>query len=519
MAYSYNKGPIIELSQIGGFTNRTPGKSAYKEAINVCRSLGKNVCIKPQMDSAQSDGFGEISGGWTETGPNRHSLYTVQPISVDVWESDDENTIKQRKVQPISNGIYCCEFQSFEYLDEDYKGAKSWIVNLEGEFQKRYHLAIPVDAKFIVYSQTSKLGLSVQKVDDSSYSPISHPNGDVPTGWPDKSAQVFCQIIGKPSNSVLATFLTTHGELGIKAGDNWDGNSKSNIVQYGSKIKFYNARSKKYLATNKTPYSHIPDQNMAQVVAREHSSSDIWTVEPVHTERTGVITSGDVLYLFNPHTNGRLAANITMDTVPGSALTDVLVTTYSNNNDLSDCQWRVQPVSGSYWYSDSSVRLQHVKTGKVLQIVNGTKAESNTVTIVLGSYYDHRSEWSTEVVKHGAGISKLQQCSMYLNQIARARQLAQNNGPDRDIAMASAHKLLGQFNRECHEISNQAYNKTMLKLYADIRKQLDLLMKETGLYNNYHRHEVTLHNNMKQHDAVIKKQQAKLKAQSVKKRV
>lgn len=254
-----------------------------------------------------------------------------------------------------------------------------------------------------------------------------------------------------------------------------------NMVTYGSKITFYNAESNKYMAI---------------------SHSQEWVIEPVHTECEGPIARGAMIYLFDPHTKGRLAANIT---VPGPDPQSVLVTTYLQQDALSDCQWRVQPIDDDYWHNGGNVRLQHVTTGKVLYITDDTAACHGT--IALGSQYNHRSKWTTKVIGHEVIVNKMQQYSMYLNQIVRARQLAQTSGPTRDAAMKSASQLIDRFNRECYEIPRQAYDRAIWKIYAEIREQLNLLVKETRLFRNYHGLEVALCNNIKQQQILMRQKE------------
>lgn len=506
--------------------HRAPGRdreqSTYREAVNVCRKLGKKICTKKQLEQAQDDGFGSASCGWTSTGPDKHNLFTMQPVSVDLWASDE---VRECRVQPISSGkadIYCCDLfnvENLQYLDDEYKHADLWIAKLEQAFNKRYGDGIPVNAKFVVWSEDSH-GLAVEKVDETYYRLVAHPKGAVPKAL---KTSIPCQLKGKDSSTVRATFITAHKELNIQSGSNWDGHVTQTVVNYGSKVKFYSSKYKKYLVTSKTPYSHISTP-VPQVVAYDHASSDVWTIQPVDPDKESMnIANGDLVHLYDPHTDGLLVANIALSPVPGSAPQEVLVSTYSR--PTSDCQWKVHVIADSssgsgssgmsYWYSNSTVRLQHVNTGKVLEITGAlhkTKPTGGTMvnTVALGISYNQQSEWTTQVVHLGTGTNKIQQCSTYLKQIARARLLAQSAGPDRDVAVKTASELVDKFDRECYEIPQQAYNKTMWKLYSKIRKQLLLLTKETGLYQNYHEKETALHTNMKQQQQLMKQKEAEL---------
>jgi hypothetical protein len=513
---------------------RKKGKSTYKEAINVCRSLGKKICTKKQLKQAEKDGFGEASCGWTSTGPDRHSAWTFQPVSVDVWASDGEAEAAAPRrdcmIQKIDSGlsdIYCCdpfEFRKFKYLDEEYQKAGLWLTKFEQAFHKRYHQAVPVKAKFIVYAAgASKRGLAVRKIGESSYRPVSHPKGTVPKLWPKPKPDdakpkpgPACQLNNKPNNSTRATFLTTHKLFDIKKGDHWDGELKRDMIRYGSKIELYNNQSKKYLVVKKKTYKHLPDDNLPLIQAQARSkAAGKWVVQPTNTTDAagGAIESGATIYLYNPRTKGRLAANKAVPVAPGSDPTEVLVTIYSDNNEISDCQWRVQVVSGNYWHSDSNIRLQHVNTGKVLEITGDKPKKKSKSSVALGEHYNHRSKWSTKLIKnkkHSSNGGAALSCAKYLNKIARVRLLAQMPGAERAAVLKSANELVDRFDKECYEIPRSAYNKTVWKLYAKIRKQLKLLMKETKLYHEYHSKEVTIQSKLQEQQKLMDQKKEEL---------
>jgi hypothetical protein len=579
---------------------RKTGRSTYKEALNVCRSLGKKVCTKTQLEQAQDDGFGSISCGWTATGPDKQSLQTDRPISIDIWASSSGSDLNECTIQSKSTGqsdIFCCdayEFNNFEYLDTDYKKATLWIIKLEQAFQKRYGITVPVATKLVVYG--SGKGVSVQKISESAYDLVSHATGKAPSKWPQsmganmdpytatfnktgcpnpdpsaidwwkkqsdgaalgdmhtycelnrngkanlrqvnqccgkgktckpanctkqtalsKSSVPFCQIAKMPRASARAMFITPLPDFGINANHVWDGSDARGIVKYGASIKLYNDTAQQHLVTTNNPYHHLPGKHLPQVIGHSENSNNVWKVEPVQEGRANTsIANGDLVYLNNIHVTGRLAANSSLPTVNGSAPGDVLITVYMKNNNLTDCQWRVQSVDGGYWYTNSKIRLQHVNTGKVLSLTGGThqtKLHNGThiKTISGTTHYDHRSVWSTQVVTNANKGTKLQQCTVYLNKIARARQLTLEKGPSQAAALRSAQELVDQFDKECYDIPQEAYNKTIWKLYKEIRKQLKLLAKETGLYNNYHSKEVALTNNLKGQETLMNQKEAEL---------
>jgi hypothetical protein len=498
---------------------RKSGQSTYKEAINMCRSLGKKICTRKQLDQAQDTGFGGSSCGWTSTGPDRFSVFSKQPLSVDIWANDEAKDCKILSKDKDRSDIYCCdsyEFEGFKHLDEPYSKATLWITKLEQTFLKRFNTDVPVQAAFIVYGDNQK-GVAVKKVSDSLYELISaDAGGSAPSKWPIKAGKApLCQInASSVPVRAKAKFLLDLPEFDIKKGKVWSGTDNT-LVKYGSTIRFFNKGANLYLTATETPYTHLPGKNLPQVVA--HNTKDkpsTWRIEPVDSQRAGTsIGNGDVIYLYNNQTQGRLAANITQSSVPGSRPGDVLLSTYDKNNNITDCQWKVQPLVGNYWNSQSSIRLQHVNTGKVVE-VTGAKHNSGrgTVGTVSGSvHYDHRSAWKTQLIANNNSGTSVQKCVVYLNKIARARQLANQGGPNQANITKTTQDLVEQFDKECYDIPKSAYNKAIWRLYKEIRSQLKLLTKETGLYDSYHAKEVAVINNLKNQETLMVEKKAELK--------
>jgi hypothetical protein len=496
---------------------RAPGRSTYKEAENVCKSLGKKVCSVNQLELAQRDGFGSASCGWTSTGPDPYHLNTMQPVSVDIWAKGDTLDCPLQKITKGRSDIICCdnsEFIDFEHLDVRFKQGKMWLIKLEQAFEKRYGSKIPSRTKLIVYGE--KVGLAVFKQNDSSYILVSHQKAKSPKNWPDNiKYRPFCQVETKPNNRVRATFLTTLADFDIKKGTHWDGDGRE-MINYGSRVKFFNDTNKEYLVATDTPYPHLPEKKFPQVVGYASVTSNIWKIDPVDSKKQGGVKSGDVVYLLNPKTGGRLAGNLAMDPVPGSDPLHVLATIYTENYNLTDCQWKVQAIGTKFWYSDSEIRLMHVNTGKLLELT-GAKHKTKSIggnlvsTVAIATDYDHRSAWSTIIVENKKGTNQYHKCMVYLNQLARARELTKTDGPDRIYALRKAEQLLQQFDRDCYDIPKQAYNKTIWALAEEIRKQVKLLNTETGIYNNYHRKEVELMNNIKNQEKLMKQKETELK--------
>lgn len=491
---------------------RKTGQSTYKEAISMCRSLGKKICTKKQLEQAQSDGFGGASCGWTSTGPSKHSLFTVQPLSIDVWAADEAQDCTVQEKTKGRADIYCCdpyEFINFNYLDAGYAKANLWIVKLEQSFHKRYNTDIPIGAKFIAYGDGK--GVAVHKVDESAYGLISG-GGVAPKKWPSKTDAPTCQIETTPPRA-KAKFISALPEYDISKDSAWSANTAKALIKYGTVVRLTGKDS--YLSAITRPYTHIPRAQLPQVIgynAKDERSH--WKVEPVDPSRNGTsVGSGDLVYLRNLRTKGRLAANITQPPVPGGHTGEILLSTYAQHNELTDCQWKVQVVGSKFWQAGSTIRLQHVNTGKVVEITGG-KHNSGQGTVNTASaytHYDHRSAFRTGVIRNAPTGTRQQKCVVYLNKIARARQLVSQGGPDAQRGREEAKKLVDQFDRECYDVPQSAYNKAVWRLYEEIRKQLKSLTRETGLYQAYHAKEVATLNNLNQQQELMDKKKAELK--------
>lgn len=493
---------------------RKTGKSTYREAISMCRSLGKKICTKKQLEQAQSDGFGGASCGWTSTGPDKHSLFTTQPLSIDLWAADETQDCTVQSKTKGRADIYCCdpyEFINFEYLDEGYTKANLWILKFEQAFHKRYNVDIPVGAKFIVYGDGK--GVAVHKVDESAYALISG-GGVAPTKWPSKTDAPACQIETAPAlPRAKAKFLIALPEYDLRKDSMWSAMSAKALIKYGAVVRLTGHNG--YLSAIAQPYTHISSAQLTQVIG--HTAKDErsqWKVEPVDPGDNGTsVRSGDLIYLKNLRTKGRLAANITQPPVPGGHTGEILLSTYSQHNELTDCQWKVQVITSKFWRVGSSVRLQHVNTGKVVELTGGKHNSGHgTVNTAAGyTHYDHRSAFRTGLIRDAPTGTRVQKCVVYLNKIARARQLASQGGPDAQRATEEAKQLVDQFDRECYDVPQSAYNKAIWRLYGEIRKQLKSLTQETGLYQAYHAKEVATLTNLEQQRALMEKKKAELK--------
>lgn len=131
-------------------------------------------------------------------------------------------------------------------------------------------------------------------------------------------------------------------------------------------------------------------------------------------------------------------------------------------------------------------------------------------TAAAYTHYDHRSVFNTVLLHNAPTGTRIQKCVVYLNKIARARQLVNQNGPEAQGAADEAKRLVDQFDRECYEVPQSTYNKAIWRLYKEIRKQLKLLTQETGLYQTYHAKEVATLSKLEDQQKLMKSKQAEL---------
>jgi hypothetical protein len=496
--YVHNKKSVYKYHPTSHLApGRKSGQSSYKEAMSMCRSLGKKICTKKQLEQAHADGFGGASCGWTSTGPDPNSVYTMQPLSIDLWASDE---IKDCKILSKDTGtadIYCCdmfEFMEFQYLDSDYANADIWVTTAEQNFKNQYNTDIPVNTKLIVYGE-SKKGVSVMKVDESSYElteHISKSESTAPLKWPTAQPAPKCQITGNVPSGTTIKFLTDLPDYEIKVGDTWPKSDMGSVLKFGSTVRFMSNST--YLTALDKPYKHI---SLPQVILGDDVASSLWKVEPVDTTKYGTsVENNDLVYLYNTKVQGRLVANSAQPAVPGSPPGDVLLSIYKQNNNITDCQWKIQPTNSKFWTSQSKVRIQHVNTGKIIEATGMGSVVSGSI------HYDQKSEWTTVSVVEPA--ARVDQCAAYLNKITQARLMMNKPNIDRRLAAQTTQNIIEQYDKECYDVPQSAYNRTVQKLYKQINKQLKLLTKETGLYEEYHAQDVALKDKLKTHTEQIK---------------
>jgi len=357
-----------EHKKKGGYrfnpTNHTaPGRAetsaSYAEAQNVCRSFGKMVCTKPQMDAARQSGYGSNICGWTNTPQDKFSMVTENAVSTDVWADDLEegkevNVCKPQNTRNGRSGVYCCdqfEFLGFRYLDKPYNHAGVWLVKFEQLFERLYGNNVPVGSKFIVWKHgavnNKRQGVSVHKETEHTYVAISHKDGIPPK---NKTVEQKCQISSSLPLTTRATWLMNAPLYDFKEGTQVSSTTaRGNILRYGAKIKLFNKSSKQYLAGTRNPYWHLQhskyrQDDMWQVVAYHDAanSGSVWKVQSVNTTvKDGEpIKNGDLIELVHETTGAKMALNANRWS-PSRITNYKLVTLYPVNNNVNDCLWRI----------------------------------------------------------------------------------------------------------------------------------------------------------------------------------
>lgn len=509
---------------------RDSGRSTYKEAQIMCQSKGQKVCSRRQLKQAEKDGFGSASCGWTSDGPNNKKKFTLKPMNVDLW-AQDEQYDTHCPVKDVYNGhsdIFCCDkfsFDGFDKLLPPWNKANVWILDHEQEFERIYGEAIPSGTTLTVHKTGA--WLTTEKVTDSAYKFISQGgvNGADGDSRGEGGVEFHTDMSrfginmskpskpSKPSNRAVQAVKAVQDGGADAADALWTGkNVSSDLMHFGAKIKL---KSKEgiYVLASRTPYPYIYRREYPQVFGYEHG--DGWEILPIDTGKShGSINNGDIIALRNIRMDGMLSVNSSSDYGPRSNR-GYLVTV--NHVDNTDNHWRVHLLTNGvaqagFWKRGSSIRLQHLNTGKVLGLTGTThKTKSNGTVVsslVAGSKFDDSSTWVAVVLTNTS--NHMNKCREYLHEIAKARELSKQDGPDSADAQKLTEKLVDEFDKNCYDVPRSAYSHTMWKLYRRIRKQLWALAKESGVYRGYHQKEVLLAKNLARQEDMIAAAQKKL---------
>lgn len=415
--YRYN--PTFHKS-----SERSEASVGYLEAEAVCKSFGKVVCSKSQLDGAKQTGYGNSICGWTSTPQDKYSMITSNSINVDLWaDGEDESCIPQNILNGRA-GIYCCdsfEFIGFRYLDKPYNNAGNWIIKLEKEYKKINGISIPVDTELIVWSNKSCNiihGLAVKKQAEYTYVPIDHPNGSAPM---DGKIEIKPQLIKPDNNKAYATWLTS----GLKhhKGSTFGSLIKvKNLLRYGMTFSLFNKKNETYLTISRNPYTHIKKEHSQVFGFNKQSDASVWQIVPrdasTSQQKDVLINNGDMVQFVNLKNGERLSINTGYS---DSNNKGKLITTlpYDSKNNL----WRINGDGSSNFIKlDIPIRLSHSSTGLSLELTGKhhlTKNNDGTsVMTVSGTRkFNNDGLWNiiTPEIKRKKFKNKLQEIEKLVN--------------------------------------------------------------------------------------------------------
>jgi hypothetical protein len=496
--------------------HRAPGKgryqSTYKEAEQVCMALGKKVCSVPQLEEANKAGYGNCDCGWTSTKKDKDHRVIAYPTNIDIWgELQFDPKKRDWCGKPGMNtcgvvtdtggvrghmgaDIYCCDKydfdKEFKSLEIPYSLGMVWVTELEQQFSQTYSVNIPTGTKFVVFND--KYGLALQKTDSDKYELISHPKGRAP-----KEGAVKAQIPPGAmdiSPSTHAVFLDDLPAFDIKAGSSWTpARASDGQVSYGSRFKI---RGSRYL----TGFPEVKKEGLSQVYGTAEPNSDsTWVIQPVDAEH-GLVRSGDTVKLEHVTSKQHLASNPVHTASSGQRV-------YMDKVVDSDDYWRVELSPGDHYLKSSSkFRLVHVNTNKVLDIsqsiVNGKMLIIATPRRTPGSLLTLES-LEAAPIPHD-------KCEEYLNKIIKTRQLLQSGHPMTADLYRSASSLRDSYNSECYKISMKAYEMGINPKIERVRKEMDELNRQLGIYEKYHNAESELAQTQSRTIAQQEEQEAEL---------
>ena len=529
---SPNKNPKKQSYPHNPSHHQAPGKahyaSTYKDAVSVCQLMGKKVCTKDELESANKAGYSSCACGWTDTKVG-DKQWVGYPTNMNQWT--DLNKGKEASVQggwcgvpgmnlcnlvekgqstgwgPGGADIYCCDkfaFSSdFNLLDNDYLSAQAWILDVENLFNQMYGKNIPPPIDILIYNEDG-FGVAVTKK-GNTYELTNNDQGTPPA----KLKNIRCQLpkSKQPGSDRLAIFLNDIGQQQIVRGLVWPLNTgKILTITYGSTICLENISNGNFLTTQNINYYHPKSGQKTQVMGTLNTDqTSQWLIKSKRGQ--GKLNNqgyGDETYNFgSPVKSGdiiRLQSMLSKKNLHSN----VIYLTQSNNQEVyvdeqaqlgdSDDHWRLELISSDVWTPNVSFKLVHVNTNTVLFSNSTTYIPSPNSSLKyneISTRLQRESGDTWKIQTYTIGKKPDEKCLNIIEQITKLTlQIKATTGTESESLKQQKKQLIDQYNSQCRNLSMFDYKNKMdqeanrIKILNDTLTQDSNKLSETNAKMN-----------------------------------